>query len=241
MSRRNIKKQYTSDISVVDFQSPATVKKHRIVSLPRNQSQGLYLEALGDESVDVVIAVGPAGTGKSLLGMQTGIKMLQEGKVDRIVVTRPTVGVDEDIGFLPGTLNEKMAPWTRPLFDILYEHFSHKEVEAMLEEEIIEICPIGYVRGRTFKNTYLMFDESQLSTTSQMKAILTRIGEGSKLVITGDLQQADRKIGVNGLDDFLKKLKSFPSARINVTEFSRRDIERHPVVAEVLRIYGDEI
>ena len=167
-----------------------------------------------------------------------GIKLYQEGKVDKIIVTRPAVSVDEDLGFLPGTLNEKMAPWTRPIFDVLGEYYQQKDIESMLYEGTIEISPLAYMRGRTFKNAYVIADEMQNATQNQMKMLLTRIGENSKMVVTGDLAQADR-LRDNGLIDFVEKLKGHNLSHIDVVQFDQRDIERHQAVKEVLEIYGD--
>ena len=143
-------------------------------------------------------ATGPAGTGKTLFAAQTAIRNFLLGNCDKIVFTRPSVTVDEELGFLPGTLEEKMAPWMRPLYDILYQHISPKEVQHLIEEKIIEISPLGFMRGRTFKNAYIVADECQNTTVNQMKMLLTRIGENSRMVVTGDLRQADR-LEDNGL------------------------------------------
>ena len=162
----------------------------------RTPRQVNYLQEIQDH--DITFGIGPAGTGKTLLAVQMGIKLFQEGKIDKIIVTRPAVSVDEDIGFLPGDLNEKMAPWTRPIFDVLGEYYQTKQIAAMLEEGIIEISPLAYMRGRTFKNAYIIADEMQNATQNQMKMLLTRLGENSKMVVTGDLAQADR-LKDNGL------------------------------------------
>jgi len=167
-----------------------------------------------------------------------GIRLLQEGIVDKIIVTRPAVSVDEDLGFLPGTLNEKMAPWTRPIFDVLGEYYQQKDIESMLYEGTIEISPLAYMRGRTFKDSYVIADEMQNATQNQMKMLLTRLGENSKMVVTGDLNQADR-LKDNGLIDFIEKVKGCKYEHINVVQFDHKDIERHKAVAEVLKIYGD--
>jgi phosphate starvation-inducible PhoH-like protein len=149
--------------------------------------------------------------------------------------------VDEDLGFLPGTLEQKMAPWTRPVFDVLREYFTAREIEGMINEGVIEISPLAYMRGRTFKNAYIIADEMQNSTVSQMKMLLTRLGEGSKMAVTGDLNQADR-MKDNGLIDFIKNLQRHPSAsRLAYVSFSHKDIERHEAVKEVLEVYGDEL
>ena len=174
-----------------------------------------------------------------MLAVQYGIKLFQEGLVEKIVVTRPAVSVDEDLGFLPGTLNEKMAPWTRPIFDVLSEYYQKKDIEKMLEEGVIEISPLAYMRGRTFKNAYIIADEMQNATVNQMKMLLTRLGEGSKMVVTGDLAQADR-LSDNGLIDFCNLLESKEYLEhIDIVRFDARDIERHNAVKEVLAVYGE--
>lgn len=240
MSKR-VKKRFTSNVNVIDFQThqPTFQKKHRVTLLPRNQHQERYLQQLQDDSKNIVFAIGPAGTGKTLLAVQAGIKMYQEGVIDKIIVTRPAVSVDEDIGFLPGTLNEKMAPWTRPIFDVLGEYYQKKDIENMLNEGTIEISPLAYMRGRTFKNAYVIADEMQNATQNQMKMLLTRLGEGSKMVVTGDLAQADR-IKDNGLVDFCTLISNHPKLlHITVVHFDNRDIERHDAVREVLEVYGN--
>jgi phosphate starvation-inducible PhoH-like protein len=240
MSKR-VKKRFTSNVNVIDFQAhqPALQKKHRVTLLPRNQHQEKYLQQLQDDSKNIVFAIGPAGTGKTLLAVQMGIKMYQEGVIDKIIVTRPAVSVDEDIGFLPGTLNEKMAPWTRPIFDVLGEYYQQKDIEEMLYEGIIEISPLAYMRGRTFKNAYVIADEMQNATQNQMKMLLTRLGEGSKMVVTGDLAQADR-LKDNGLVDFCSLIVNHPRlSHITVVHFDNKDIERHDAVREVLEVYGN--
>lgn len=238
MSKR-VKKRFTSDVNVIDFQPYLPNKKQRVLIHPRNKHQEIYLAKLNDDSKNIVFAVGPAGTGKTLLAVQIGIRHFQEGKVDKIIVTRPAVSVDEDLGFLPGTLNEKMAPWTRPIFDVLGEYYSQKDIENMLYENVIEISPLAYMRGRTFKNAYIIADEMQNATQNQMKMLLTRLGENSKMVVTGDLAQADR-IKDNGLINFIERIEDYKKlAYIDVVRFDSQDIERHDAVKEVLEIYGD--
>ena len=206
-------------------------------SKPRNVSQEKFLKSLKNKDYRIIIASGPAGTGKTLFGIEQGIKNYIEGSYEKIIFTRPVVSVDEDIGYLPGTLEDKMAPWIRPIFDILYNFISPKEVEVLISEKIIEISPLGFMRGRTFKNCWIVADEMQNSTVTQMKMLLTRIGENSRLVITGDCDQHDRKNEINGLEDFLNKLKGRRSDSITSIEFDKYDIERENVVKEVLEIY----
>ena len=206
-------------------------------SVPRNDSQKKFLDSLKKNDFKIVIASGPAGTGKTLFGIEQGIKNYLNGNYDKLIFTRPVVSVDEDIGYLPGTLEEKMSPWIRPIYDILYNFISPKEVENLIVEKIIEISPLGFMRGRTFKNCWIIADEMQNSSISQMKMLLTRIGENTKLIITGDLEQNDRKGEVNGLEDFIDKLKGRRSDSISSVEFEKKDIEREDVVREVLEIY----
>tara|TARA_B100000900_G_scaffold383682_1_gene371836 strand:- start:1322 stop:1903 length:582 start_codon:yes stop_codon:yes gene_type:complete len=191
-----------------------------------------------DDSKDIVFGIGPAGTGKTMLACQVAVKAFLDGTVDKIIVTRPAVSADEDLGFLPGTLEEKMAPWTRPIFDVFREYFYANEIEGMIKEGVIEISPLAYMRGRTFKNSFVIADEMQNATPNQMKMLLTRIGSNSKMCVTGDLAQADR-IKDNGLLDFVNNLKEHDSKLISAVYFKQRDIERHEAVKEVLQVYGD--
>ena len=215
-------------------------KKSQVNILPRNRNQEAYVLSLLDANKDIVFGVGPAGTGKTLLAVQVAVKLFKQGDIDKIIVTRPAVSVDEDLGFLPGTLEDKMAPWTRPIFDVLREYFTAKEIEGMIAEGIIEIAPLAYMRGRTFKKAYIIADEMQNSTANQMKMLLTRLGEGSKMAVTGDLAQADR-VQDNGLIDFTQQLNRNTSvSRLEAVSFGHNDIERHEAVKEILKVYGDE-
>ena len=205
-------------------------------SKPRNYSQKKLLNYLQNPSYRIIVASGPAGTGKTLFSVEEGLKKFIEGKVEKIIFTRPSVSVDEKLGFLPGTLEDKMAPWVRPIFDIIHNFITPKNLEKLIEDKIFEICPLGFMRGRTFKNSWIVADEMQNSTVAQMKMLLTRIGENSKLVITGDLEQNDL-FCKNGLHDFLDKIRGRRSNSINAVEFEDKDIEREDVVKEVLDIY----
>jgi phosphate starvation-inducible PhoH-like protein len=223
--------------NVINFNSHQ--KKKSVDILPRNRHQESYVLKLLDPSKDIVFGIGPAGTGKTLLAVQVAVKMFKEGKIDKIIVTRPAVSVDEDLGFLPGTLEQKMAPWTRPIFDVLREYFDARQIEGMIEEGIIEIAPLAYMRGRTFKDAFILADEMQNATPNQMKMLLTRLGDNSMMAVTGDLAQADR-LKDNGLVDFVNLLNTAQATRLDVVRFEQGDIERHDAVKEVLKVYGDE-
>ena len=210
----------------------------KVEMLPRNTAQETYVEALLEKRM--VFAVGPAGTGKTLLAVLRAIKALREQEVTRIILTRPAVSVDEKHGFLPGDLNAKMEPWTRPIFDVFEEYYGLIETKRMLEEGVIEIAPLGFMRGRTFKHAYVIADEMQNATPDQTKMLLTRIGEGSSMVLTGDLRQHDRGFDKNGLKDFLERFAANRKTSMAVCTFGREHIERDELVAEVLDVYGED-
>lgn len=210
----------------------------RVEMIPRNTAQETYVEALLEKRM--VFAIGPAGTGKTLLAVLRAIKALREGEVKKIVLTRPAVSVDEKHGFLPGDLNEKMAPWVLPIFDVFEEYYGLTEAQKMLDDGIIEIAPLGFMRGRTFKYAYVIADEMQNATPDQTKMLLTRIGEGSSMIVTGDLKQHDRGFEKNGLKDFLERLAKHKTDSMSVCVFGKQHIERDPLVAEVLGIYGED-
>ena len=209
----------------------------RVELIPRNIAQENYVEALSSKRV--VFAVGPAGTGKTLLAVLQAIKALREGEINKIILTRPAVSVDEKHGFLPGDLNAKMEPWTRPIFDVFEEYYGLPETKRMLDDGIIEIAPLGFMRGRTFKHSYVIVDEAQNTTVDQMKMVLTRIGENTSMIITGDLKQHDRGFDRNGLEDFLKRLPERDKT-IAVCRFTRDHVERDPIVGRILELYGEE-
>lgn len=205
---------------------------------PKNKHQEEYISILRNPEKKIVVATGPAGTGKTMLGTQMAVRAFLMGDCEKLIFTRPTVTVDEDLGYLPGTMEEKLSPYIRPIYDILYQHITPSEVSGLIEEKIIEISPLGFMRGRTFKNCWIIADEMQNSTISQMKMLLTRLGEKSRLIITGDLEQFDRIHEQNGLEDFLNKFRGKRSSSITSYEFSKNDIQREAVVKEVLDIYS---
>jgi phosphate starvation-inducible PhoH-like protein len=225
--------QYLSPAEKTNFENKFTT--------PKNQNQEEYEYLLKTKTKKIIVATGPAGTGKTLFATEQGVRNFMLGNYEKLIFTRPSVSVDEELGYLPGTLEEKMAPWVRPIYDVLYNFISPKEVTALIEEKIIEISPLGYMRGRTFKNCWIVADEMQNSTVSQMKMLLTRLGENSRLVITGDLEQFDRVDQLNGLEDFLTKFRGKRSTSISSFEFQRGDIQREEVVKEVLDIYGGDV
>jgi len=208
---------------------------------PKNKNQEHYVSMLRNRNKKIIVVTGPAGTGKTMFATEYGISNFLNGTYEKLIFTRPSVSVDEDLGYLPGTLEEKMAPWVRPIYDVLYQFITPKEVTQLMEDKHIEIAPLGYMRGRTFKNTWIVADEMQNSTISQMKMLLTRLGENSRLVITGDLEQFDKPDMINGLDDFLSKFKGKRSSSISSFEFERQDIQREEVVKEILDIYAGDV
>ena len=227
----------------------------------KSLNQKKYVKNLQNKNIKILFAIGPAGTGKTYLACNEAISQLKNNIVNKIILTRPVVPVEEDIGFLPGTMNKKMDPWTRPILDIFEEKYSKTDIEIMMKQNIIEISPLGYMRGRTFKNAFIIADEMQNSSPNQMLMLTTRIGENSKMVITGDLQQSD-KSAANGLQDFMNKFYRFQdtihekyrNANISpensverfimdigicITCFTNKDIQRSPVVSNILEIYEE--
>jgi phosphate starvation-inducible PhoH-like protein len=241
MQKRKHKERFISNVTHIEPYLKEPTKKNRVEIIPRSLNQEHYLSLLLDSRKSIVIATGPAGTGKTLLAMMAAIKALKERQITKIILTRPAVGVeDEKHGFLPGTLQQKMEPWTKPLFDVLHEYYTTRDTQSMLENDIIEICPLAFMRGRTFKNCYIIADEMQNATPNQMKMLLTRIGENSRILVTGDVRQTDRKEGENGLLDFRKLLSEYEDSKyVSSIQFNNKDIERHPAVEEILNIYGE--
>ena len=238
-SRRAVQKQqnvafYENNL----VQLVPEIKRKEVKVTARNRNQEDYIDYLMNWNKTVVFAMGPAGTGKTLLAVQAAVKAFLDNDVDRIVLTRPAVTVDEDHGFLPGTLDEKMAPWVKPIFDVFQDYWSMKQIGYFLEHGKIEIAPLAMMRGRTFKRAFIIADEMQNSTVNQMKMLLTRIGEDSKMVVTGDLNQGDR-LRDNGLQDFAHKALHYNSPHLAFVTFDHKDIERHPAVEAILNIYGD--
>lgn len=238
---RSVKAQRRFAANEVEKQNTITFKPHRsrnVEIIPRTRGQEALLLALMNPRNHAVVTAGPAGTGKTYMAMQAAIRSLKMGDCERIILTRPAIGVeDERHGFLPGDLVSKMEPWTRPLLDVMREYYHQRDILAMIEDQVVEISPLAYMRGRTFKNAWIIADEMQNATPAQMKMLLTRIGEGSKIVVTGDVDQADRNARDNGLLDLITRLQA---QRVNGLEcciMENRDIQRHPFISTVLDLY----
>jgi phosphate starvation-inducible protein PhoH and related proteins len=234
------KRMIQAQENTIPFAQTPSQRQRRIDLVPRTRNQEQLVLALLDSDQHIVVTTGPAGTGKTYLAMQAAVKSLREGACDRIVMTRPAVGVEgESHGFLPGNLVAKMEPWTRPLLDVMREYYRPQEILAMIEDQILEISPLAYMRGRTFKNSWIIADEMQNATPAQVKMLMTRIGQNSKIVITGDVEQADRQQGDNGLLDLCKRLGSAPVQGIGVCEMTARDVQRHAIIGSVLKLYSN--
>ena len=228
-------------------------KKYIPLYYPKTENQIKYVDQLSNENNTIIIALGPAGTGKTLFACSEAIKQLKFGMIDKIIITRPLVTVEEDLGFLPGNINKKMDPWTRPIFDIFLEVYSQREIDVMVMNNIIEISPLAYMRGRTFKNAFIIADEMQNSSPNQMMMLTTRIGVKSKMVITGDLKQTD-KGNNSGLSDFVDRFELYKKydteserdkkeddKNIEVIYLGKSDIERNPIVKKIIDIYQFDI
>ena len=202
------------------------IKKIAPVYKPKSPNQELYYKYLNDPDIPIVFGIGPAGCGKTLLACVTAIEELRRGNIQKIVLTRPIVPVEEEeLGFLPGNLIHKMDPWTRPIFDIFLEFYQQRDLDSMLQTGVIEISPLAYMRGRTFKRAFIIADEMQNSTPNQMLMLTTRIGDSTKMAITGDLKQSDR-CDANGLLDFMNKYKAYRKAN-DVVDFSKLSHKTH--------------
>ena len=210
---------------------------------PQTENQCQYMDYLLDPQRSLVVATGPAGSGKTLLACACAMDALQKGHIRKIVLTRPLVGVEEEeIGFLPGNLVHKMDPWTKPMFDIFLEMITMGELQQWVKEGIIEVAPLGFMRGRSFHYTFVLADEMQNSSPGQMKMLATRIGKGSKLVMTGDLAQSDWGEKTNGLADFLNRFDQHvsdagPVLDIGWIDMDHSDIQRSALVQHILDIY----
>jgi phosphate starvation-inducible PhoH-like protein len=216
-----------------DFESLAVKTRSRHVT-PRTPRQAEYLRAI-DEN-ELVFGQGPAGTGKTYLAVAKAVERLVKGEVDRIILSRPAVEAGEQLGFLPGSMREKVDPYLRPLYDALYDMLPAPQVVKRLESGEIEVAPLAFMRGRTLTNAFAILDEAQNTTAVQMKMFLTRLGEGSRMVVTGDLSQVDLPRGIrSGLRDAMETLKGVKG--VNFVEFGEADVVRHPLVSRIVGAY----
>jgi len=222
-----------NDHQVINQDKLVTWKKH---IFPKSIGQKKYLNALNN--YELVFGLGPAGTGKSYLAVAKGIDMLKKGLVEKIILTRPAVEAGERLGFLPGDMKEKIDPYLRPIYDALYEMMPSDRVEKKIQSGEIEIAPLAFMRGRTFTNSYVIVDEAQNTTSVQMKMVLTRIGEGSRMVINGDLSQVDlpkgQMSGLKECQEILNKIKD-----IKIISLEASDVIRHPIVAKIIKAYDN--
>jgi phosphate starvation-inducible PhoH-like protein len=210
------------------------IKTPRKSVIARSEKQSDYIKALKEN--DIVMALGPAGTGKSFLAVSVAVTLLMEKKIERVILSRPAVEAGEKLGFLPGDMKEKVDPYLRPLYDALYELFGADKIDKKIEAGEIEIAPLAFMRGRTLKNCFAILDEAQNATETQIKMFLTRIGENSKLVVNGDPSQVDltnkTHSGLSKSKNILKNLEE-----IKIIEFDHNDVVRHPLISKIIRAY----
>ncbi|MEM9344443.1 MAG: PhoH family protein [Pseudomonadota bacterium] len=213
------------------------IKTRKKLVEPRTEAQKAYVRSLF--SKELAFGIGPAGTGKTYLAVAVGVSMFLEGHVDRIILSRPAVEAGERLGFLPGDMKDKVDPYMQPLYDALNDFLPGKQVTKLIEEKRIEIAPLAFMRGRTLSRAFVVLDEAQNATAMQMKMFLTRLGEGSRMVITGDRTQIDLPRGVSsGLADAERLLKSIPDIAFNY--FTAKDVVRHHLVAKIIEAYDAE-
>jgi phosphate starvation-inducible PhoH-like protein len=211
-----------------------TIRTDRKVIAPRSPNQAAYLRAL--TNFELVFALGPAGTGKTYLAVAAAVSLFKQRRVDRLVLSRPAVEAGERLGYLPGDLKEKVDPYLRPLYDALHDMLPEGKLQTRIEQGHIEIAPLAYMRGRTLSSSFVILDEAQNTTPAQMKMFLTRLGENSRMVVTGDPTQTDLPPGTpSGLSDAVAKLERVGG--IGVVRFERSDIVRHPLVTEIIEAY----
>lgn len=199
---------------------------------PRSEGQAELMKSIREKSLSM--AIGPAGTGKTYLAISLAVEALEKGEIERIILSRPAMEAGESIGFLPGDLHEKMAPYLRPLYDSLGDRMGGKKVRQLIDDGTIEIAPVGFMRGRTLNNAFVVIDEAQNCTYAQLKMLLSRLGWHSTMVVTGDPEQSDLLDGVSGLADISRRLEANPN--IGVVRLGAQDIVRHPLVAEMLGV-----
>lgn len=218
------------------------------VIVPKTSTQKDYVRHLQAPHPPVVVATGPAGCGKTLLATLVGVEHLQKGRVDRLILTRPSVPVEnEQLGFLPGSLDDKMKPWMLPIMDAMRYHFKPSQIDQMIKTKTVELAPLAYMRGRTLDHAWVILDEAQNTTPQQMLMLLTRIGEGTKIVVTGDMDQHDRAFAYNGLLDLVQRIQQqhrdmlqdghHTDHWVKHIDFKKEDIQRHSIIPHVLSMY----
>ena len=214
--------------------STVEIKTRKKIVEPRTEAQAVYVESLFNN--ELAFGIGPAGTGKTYLAVAVAVSMFISGRVDKIILSRPAVEAGERLGFLPGDLKEKVDPYMQPLYDALNDFLPAKQMGKLIEDKVIEIAPLAFMRGRTLANAFVVLDEAQNATTMQMKMFLTRLGEGSRMVVTGDRTQTDLPRGVrSGLVDAERLLKEV--SKISFNYFTSKDVVRHPLVAAIIEAY----
>jgi phosphate starvation-inducible PhoH-like protein len=246
--RKNKSIDFDQDVMI---SKKSTMKKmYKSSYLPKTENQKKYVECLNDDKSKMIVVTGPAGTGKTMFACLKAIDLLNKSDIDKIIITRPIITVEEEIGFLPGNIVKKMDPWTRPIFDLFSEYYSKIELDAMINKNTIEISPLGFMRGRTFKNAFIIADEMQNSSPNQMKMLTTRLGTNSRLVITGDLEQTDynnNNSNYNGLIELINKIKLYYNDNfselsnkkmIQLVALEKEDIERSEIVRRMIDIYN---
>lgn len=223
-----------SQLEHIDLKKAASIKTQKATVTARTFMQSAFIESM--KKNDLVFGVGPAGTGKTYLAVAYAASLLENGDVKRIVLSRPAVEAGENLGFLPGDMKEKVDPYLRPLYDALYDVLPDDKVEQLIEKNVIEIAPLAFLRGRTLKDAAIILDEAQNCTSAQMKMVLTRIGEHSKMMVTGDPSQTDLPRGVkSGLKDALDTLRRVEN--MGVVTFGNRDVIRHKLVSQIVQAY----
>ena len=230
---RILQENHTADLKKIFLDTVYITAKKRAIT-PRNQSQKAYIDAI--RNYDIVFGIGPAGTGKTYLAMAMAVSALSKGTVNRIILTRPAVEAGESLGFLPGDLTDKVDPYLRPLYDALHDMMRFEKVAALMQNGVIEVAPLAFMRGRTLNDAFIILDEAQNTTTEQMKMFLTRIGFNSKAVVTGDITQIDlpsgKSSGLVEANDILT-----PITAIQFVHFTRRDVVRHRLVQDIINAY----
>lgn len=239
LTKQIINSQLIRSLLLEDKQTAMThhVKLSRKTIAARNDKQALFLDAIGKH--DITFAIGPAGTGKTYLAVSKAIEFFEKGEVQRLIFVRPAVEAGEKLGFLPGDLVEKVLPYLRPIYDALYEMIGFKETQKLIQSDIIEILPLAFMRGRTLNDSFIILDEAQNTTTMQMKMFLTRMGFGSKAVVTGDSTQIDLPKGTeSGLAHAVKLFKKIPE--ISIHTFTSKEVVRHPLISKIVDCYDQE-